>query len=67
LAAFDDEAAFGKRPAPPPHVLGQSLDDLSGPELAERIETLRREIARLEAAIEARDATRRAASAFFKT
>ena len=68
MAAFDEDLAFGKRPAAPPaHVLGQSLDDLSAPELVERIATLKREIERLEAAMQAREITRRAASSFFKT
>ena len=68
MAAFDEDQAFGKRPAAPPaHVLGQSLDDLSAPELVERIATLKREIERLEAAIQAREITRQAASSFFKT
>jgi uncharacterized small protein (DUF1192 family) len=68
LATFEEDQAFGKRPAAPPaHVLGQSLDDLSAPELVERIATLKREIERLEAAIQAREITRQAASSFFKT
>jgi uncharacterized small protein (DUF1192 family) len=68
VAAFDEDQAFGKRPsAPPAHVLGQSLDELSAPELVERIATLKREIERLEAAIQAREITRQAASSFFKT
>ena len=68
MAAFDEEAVFGKpRPKAAPHVLGQNVDDLSAPELAERIEELRAEIARLEAAIRAREATKQAASAFFKS
>ncbi len=68
MAAFDEDQAFGKRPAPmPAHALGQSLDDLSAPELAERIAILKREIERLEAAIQAREITRQAASSFFKT
>lgn len=68
MAVFDEDALFGaKRPKPPAHEIGQALDDLSAPELAERIETLKQEIARLESAIKARDATRSAASAFFKT
>ena len=68
MAAFDEDQAFGKRPAAPlAHVLGQSLDDLSAPELVERIATLKREIERLEAAIQAREITRQAASSFFKT
>ena len=68
MAAFDEDGEVGaKRPKPPIHEIGQALDDLSAPELAERIETLKREIARLESAIEAREATRCAASAFFKS
>ncbi len=67
MAAFDDDAVFGaKRPKPPAHEIGQVLDDLSAPELAERIEMLKGEIARLEDAIKARQATHSAASAFFK-
>lgn len=68
MAAFDEDSVFGKRPAAPvAHVLGESLDHLSAPELAERIAMLRREIERLEAAIQAREITRQAASSFFKT
>ena len=68
MAAFDEEALFGaKRPKPPVHEIGQALDDLSAPELAERIEALKQEIARLEDAIKAREATRDAAQAFFKS
>jgi len=68
MAISDEDAVFGKPPVKPPaHVLGQSLDDLSAPELVERIATLRQEIERLEAAILAREVTRRAASSFFKT
>ncbi len=68
MSAFDEEGVFGaKRPKARVHEVGQPLDDLSAPELAERIEALRREIARLEDAIKARDATRSAASAFFKS
>jgi uncharacterized small protein (DUF1192 family) len=68
MAMSDEDAVFGKQPVKPPtHVLGQSLDDLSAPELVERIAMLRQEIERLDAAILAREATRRAASSFFKT
>jgi uncharacterized small protein (DUF1192 family) len=68
MSAFDEEAMFGAKPTKAPvHAIGQALDDLSAPELAERIETLKQEIARLESAIEARQATRDAASAFFKS
>lgn len=67
MGDFDEDALFGaKRPKPLAHEIGQPLDDLSAPELAEQIETLKQEIARLEAAIKAREATRNAASAFFK-
>ena len=67
MAAFEDEV-FGtpkKKPSVP--VVGELLDDFSAPELAERIEALKREIERHEAAIKARAATREAAAAFFKS
>jgi uncharacterized small protein (DUF1192 family) len=68
MPAFDEDSVFGvKRPKAPAHEIGQPLDDLSAPELAERIAALQQEIARLEAAIKARETTRHAASAFFKT
>jgi uncharacterized small protein (DUF1192 family) len=68
MASFDEDAVFGaKRPATPTHQIGEVVDALSAPELAERIEALKREIARLEAEIRAREMTRAAASAFFKT
>ncbi len=64
---FDQEAVFGKAPkGPPAHEIGQNLDDLSAPDLAERIAILRSEIERLERAIEARRATRAAADAAFR-
>ena len=67
MSAFDEDAVFGaKRVKAPLHEIGQRLDDLSAPELIERIEALQREIVRLEAAIKARHATRDAASAIFK-
>jgi uncharacterized small protein (DUF1192 family) len=65
MAIFDEEPASGvKRKLA--HEIGQNVDDLSAPELNERIELLRIEIARLEKAIEARQATRAAAAAAFK-
>jgi uncharacterized small protein (DUF1192 family) len=68
MAGFDEESVFGKpRKAPSVHEIGQAIDLLSAPELAERIETLKQEILRLEAAIHAREATKQAASAFFKS
>jgi len=67
MAGFDEENIFAKpRPLGPHHEIGESLDMLSAPELDERIQLLREEIVRLEAAIAARDATKQAASAFFK-
>jgi uncharacterized small protein (DUF1192 family) len=67
MAAFDQELTFG---APPKksaaHEIGQNLDALSAPELAERIATLRTEIERLEQAIAARRATLAAAHSAFK-
>jgi len=68
MAAFDEDAVFGtpkKKPAE--HIVGEPLDTLSATELAERIEILKQEIVRLEAAIRARGATREAAAAFFKS
>jgi uncharacterized small protein (DUF1192 family) len=67
MPAFDDESIFGAKPKPTlAHEIGQNIDDLSAPELAERIGLLRREIERIEKAIEARQATRAAADSAFK-
>jgi uncharacterized small protein (DUF1192 family) len=67
MPAFDAETVFGAKPKPIlAHEIGQNIDDLSAPELAERIGVLRREIERLEKAIEARQATRAAAHSVFK-
>ena len=67
MAAFDDESPFGEKPKPLlTHQIGQNLDDLSAPELRERIGLLHTEIERLERAIEARHATRAAADSAFK-
>jgi uncharacterized small protein (DUF1192 family) len=68
MAAYDEDPVFGPPKAKPaPHVIGEPLDALSAPELAERIEALKREIERLEAAIRSRAVTREAAAAFFKS
>jgi uncharacterized small protein (DUF1192 family) len=48
------------------HELGQDLSRLSVDELAERVVMLKLEIERLEAARVQKDASRRAADAFFK-
>jgi uncharacterized small protein (DUF1192 family) len=67
MASFDEEQVFGQKPKlKPTHEIGQNIDDLSAAELAERIELLKAEIARLEKAIEARQATHAAAAAAFK-
>ena len=67
MAGFDDDPVFASKPkAPVAHEIGQNIDDLSAPELAERIALLRSEIDRLEKAIEARQATRAAAASIFK-
>lgn len=49
------------------HEIGENLEFLSAEELRARADLLREEIARLEAAAKARDDSRRAADAFFKT
>jgi uncharacterized small protein (DUF1192 family) len=67
MPAFEEDGPFAPtRKSPLVHEIGQPIDVLSVDELADRIETLRAEIARLEAAIAARRATKEAASAFFK-
>ena len=67
MAAFDDEPSLGEKRKPLlAHQIGQNLDDLSAPELRERIGLLRAEIERLERAIAAREATRAAAHSAFK-
>lgn len=49
------------------HEIGQPLDTLSVDELTERVGLLRAEIARLEAARLAKEASRAQADAFFKS
>jgi uncharacterized small protein (DUF1192 family) len=67
MATFDEEFASGEKRKPLlAHEIGQNVDNLSAPELKERIDLLRAEIERLEKAIEARQATRAAADAAFK-
>ena len=67
MVVTDDDSIFGAPRKAPTHEIGQSIDLLSAPELADRIELLQSEIVRLQAAISAREATKQAASAFFKT
>jgi uncharacterized small protein (DUF1192 family) len=67
MAATDDESVFGPKPKRTlAHEIGQNIDDLSAPELEERIGLLHAEITRLKKAIEARQATRAAADSIFK-
>lgn len=67
MPSFDDDPVFAPKPkAPVAHEIGQNIDDLSAPELRERIALLRSEIDRLEKATEARQATRAAAASVFK-
>ena len=62
MARDEDE-----RPAPKPkHVVGEALDLMSVEDLRLRIDLLREEIARLDAAVEAKRASRNAADAVFK-
>jgi len=67
MADFDDLDPFGKpHKAPTSHEIGQALDSLSVDELEERIELLQAEIARLNAARASKEASKKAADAFFR-
>ena len=63
MPAIDDDDRPKKRVA---HEIGQDLTLLSVAELQERIGLMREEIARLEADIGRKQATRSAADTFFK-
>lgn len=54
------------KPKPKPHEIGQDLSLLSVFELEERIDLLKEEITRLEAARAAKQASKSAADTFFK-
>lgn len=62
MALFDDEPRKPVRV----HEIGQDLSLLSVAELKDRIEQLKAEIARLEADIQAKSATKDAAEALFR-
>lgn len=66
--ARDDDEILGSPPrkTASSHEVGQSLDDLSVHEIDERITVLQAEIARLEEARRAKQASANAAAAFFK-
>ena len=66
MAIADDEV-FGKPPKKPvAHEIGENLDALSVAELAERVDLLKAEIARIEAMKTSKEASKRAADAFFR-
>jgi uncharacterized small protein (DUF1192 family) len=65
--AFDPFLEEKPRPRPFAHELGQDLSTLSVSELEERMELLEREIERLKEARSRKEASRNAASAFFKS
>jgi uncharacterized small protein (DUF1192 family) len=69
MGRLEDEDPFGttRRKAPTAHEIGEVLDALSVDELDDRIALLRREIVRLEDARVLREATRKAADAFFRS
>ncbi|WP_237476835.1 DUF1192 domain-containing protein [Lichenibacterium dinghuense] len=67
MARDEDFRDPSDRPAPKPrHAVGEPLDAVSVDELRERVALLRDEIARIEAEIAAKQASRSAADAFFK-
>ena len=63
----DDPFATAPRKAQAAHIIGEPLDAMSVAELDDRLALLRREIVRLEEARVLREATRKAADAFFKS
>jgi len=62
---FIEEEPQRKKPAA--HTVGDDLSRLSEDELAERIAILREEVARIEATLGAKKASRTAAASFFRT
>lgn len=66
MAVFDDDpfAAPKKKMA---HEIGEPLESISVEELDERIALLQQEIARLEAALKSKQASKSAAESFFKS
>ncbi len=62
-----DEDPFGRPPKKPPvHEIGEPLDTLSVAELAERAQLLKAEISRIEAMRASKEASKKAADAFFR-
>jgi uncharacterized small protein (DUF1192 family) len=64
MATIDDDDRPKKKIS---HEIGQPLDLLSVEELRERVDLLKAEIARLEANMTSKRASRSAAEGFFKT
>lgn len=64
MARYDEE---GRKLETPNNAVGADLSDMSVDELRERIETLREEIVRVEAAINRKNGSITAAESFFKT
>jgi uncharacterized small protein (DUF1192 family) len=64
MAAIDEDDRPKKKIT---HDIGQELGLLSVEELRERIDLLKNEITRLEAAMKSKQASRSAAEGFFKT
>jgi len=63
MAALEEDFLPKKKPA---HEIGQDLALLSVEELSDRISLLKDEVARLQAALEKKRASRSAADQFFK-
>lgn len=64
MARYDEE---GRKIEAPAHAIGADISELSVEDLHERIEMLREEIIRVEAAINNKSGSIAAAEAFFKT
>ena len=67
MSVVEDDPFAGRPRRKTVHEIGENLEFLSADELRARVGELREEIARLEAAAKARDDSRRAADAFFKS
>ena len=65
--AREDEDPFAPPKKKLAHEIGEPLDAISADELRERIGLLEAEIERLRTAAQAKDASKRAADAFFKS
>jgi uncharacterized small protein (DUF1192 family) len=66
MADFDWDVGLGPPKKKLSHEIGRNVDDLSAPELADRIALMREEIVRLERAIAEREKTKLAAHSVFK-